>query len=253
MLPFLPTRRALLGAGLGLKIRPAPPNIILIVTDDQRWDALGCHEEPVTLGFLRTPNMDRLAAEGVRFRNAFVTTSLCSPSRASVLTGQYASTHGVESLEGDLAPGAVTFPALLRRAGYETAYIGKYHLGKDSDRPRPEYNHWAVFRGQGDYSNPTINVNGISSQATGYVTDVLTDQAIEFVTRRRARPFFLQLGHKAPHSPVVPPKHLERLYDGLTVPLPATYGEGHADKPGWFLEQHDHDYFHVLLHPREKY
>jgi arylsulfatase A-like enzyme len=247
------TRRQFLAGAPALALAPPSPNIILIVMDDQRWDALSCFERPTTLGFIRTPNMDRLAREGVRFTNAFVTFSLCSPSRASIQTGQYPSTHGVEALERDLRPDAVTFPGLLQKAGYETGYVGKYHLGKDSDRPRPQFDFWSCFRGQGTYFDPVLNTNGQSRKISGYNNDIVTDHALEFISRRRSKPFFLQIGYKAPHDPVTPPRHMEDLYSDVQVPLPSTWNETHGDKPAWYVEQHDHDFFHLRFQPREKY
>lgn len=231
----------------------ARPNIIVVVTDDQRWDAFSRFGRPSVLGFMKTPNMDRLAAEGVHFRNAFVTTSLCSPSRASIMSGQWARTHGVRALEMDLRPECPIFPGLLREAGYDTGFVGKWHLGKESDIPDPAFCYWAGFRAQGAYFDPVLNINGTRTQTSGYVTDVLTDHALEFIARKRDQPFLLYLGHKAPHSPVLPPKDLASLYTEVKVELPATYYETHDDKPAWFVNFHDHDYFHLLLHPREKY
>jgi N-acetylglucosamine-6-sulfatase len=153
------------------------------------------------LDFLKTPNIDRLAREGVHFRNAFCTTSLCSPSRASILSGKYVHTHGVSALEGTLPDGCRIFPQLLQHAGYETGFVGKWHLGKQSELPQPGYNQWAAFRGQGAYFNPLMNVNGARMPTQGYVTDILTDYALEFVSRKRDKPFFLHLAHKAPHDP----------------------------------------------------
>ena len=226
---------------------------MVIVTDDQRPDAMSCYEKPSTLSFLKTPNMDRLAAGGVRFRNAFVTTSLCSPSRASMLSGKYVHTHLVNRLHADLPADCRIFPSLLKEAGYQTGFVGKWHLGPDSDAPDPAFDHWVGVRGQGRYVDPTLNINGERSKVSGYSEELFADHAIEFITRQRDQPFFLWLAHKAPHSPCTPPEHLETLYDDIEVPLPATYHETHEDKPEWFVQCHDHDYFHGLLYPVERY
>lgn len=233
--------------------RERRPNIITILLDDQRWDAFSAYGEPSVLNFLKTPNMDRLAREGVNFRNAFCTTSLCSPSRASIMSGKYVHTHGVSALEGSLPQGCAIFPQALQAAGYETGFVGKWHLGKQSDIPQPGFDFWAGFRGQGAYFNPVMNVNGIPTPTNGYVTDILTDYALDFLARKRDQPFFLHLAHKAPHDPCTPPKHLASLYSGLEVPLPNTYYEKHDDKPAWFLEFHDHDFFHLKFHPPDRY
>lgn len=185
------------------------PNIVFIYTDDQRWDALGCMGHP----FLQTPHIDRLAREGALFRNAFVTTPLCSPSRASFLTGQYVHTHGVKGNRDNaaLSRQLVTFPRVLQGAGYETAYIGKWHMGND-DAPRPGFDRWVSFKGQGVYNDPPLNVDGKVVKATGYMTDLLTDYAVEFIRKERTKPFCLCLGHKAVHGPFTPAARHKTLY-----------------------------------------
>src|SRR5215475_9383714 len=142
-------------AGIGLaqsnQQRHPRPNIVFILIDDLRWDELGIAGHP----FLKTPNIDRIGKEGALFRNAFMTTPLCSPSRASFLTGQYAHQHGIiDNVDRSAASHQlVTFPALLHRSGYETAFIGKWHMGND-DAPRPGFDRWVSFKGQGTYLNP---------------------------------------------------------------------------------------------------
>src|SRR5215510_1338772 len=145
------------------------PNIIFILVDDLRWDALGCMGHSIA----KTPNIDRIAKEGALFKNFFVAIPLCSPSRGSFLTGQYPHTHGVvdNSDHSELSHKLVTFPRLLHDAGYETAYVGKWHMGND-DSPRPGFDRWVSFKGQGVYENPTINVDGKSTLVSGYITDI---------------------------------------------------------------------------------
>ena len=196
------------------------PNVVFILVDDLRFDALGCTGHP----FLKTPHIDRIAAEGVDFRNAFVSTPLCSPSRASFLTGQYAHTHRVQG-NSDPAGGRqlVTFPRLLQPAGYTTAYVGKWHMG-DDDSPRPGFDHWVSFKGQGDYHNPTLNVDGAVQKTQGYVTDILTDYAVEFLQRPHAQPFALYLAHKAVHSSFTPAeRHKDKFADQKLVRAPSIY------------------------------
>src|SRR5918993_4653598 len=147
----------------------ARPNIVFILMDDLRSDELGCTGHP----FVQTPNIDRLAKEGCQFKNAFATTPLCSPSRASFLTGHYAHKHGILD-NTDRSPRThelVTWPRLLHDAGYETAFIGKWHMGVD-DSPRPGFDHWVSVRGQGRYLDPELNVDGQRVTAKGYVTDL---------------------------------------------------------------------------------
>ena len=140
------------------------PNVLLILTDDQRWDALGVAGNP----HLKTPNIDRLAAEGVYFRNAFCTTSLCSPSRASILSGLYAHAHGVVSNFTEYPAELPSFPRQLQKAGYETAYIGKWHMGEDNDEKRPGFDYFVTHKGQGKYFDTEFNVDGKRRVVKGY-------------------------------------------------------------------------------------
>jgi N-acetylglucosamine-6-sulfatase len=168
--------------------------------DDLRWDELGCAGHP----FVKTPNIDRIAGEGARFRNAFMTTPLCSPSRASFLTGQYAHTHGITDNVNRSAAShqLVTFPLLLHQSGYETAFIGKWHMGND-DTPRPGFDRWVSFKGQGTYLDPDINEDGKDLKPGGYITDLLTGYAGEFIKRPRDKPFLVYLAHKAIHPEAI--------------------------------------------------
>jgi N-acetylglucosamine-6-sulfatase len=189
-----------------LEARPEPvpaagptasrPNIVFILMDDVRWDDVGYAGHP----FVATPHIDRIAAEGVRFANAFASTPLCSPVRASILTGQYAHTHGiVDNVDRSaLTHKLNTFPRMLHEAGYETAFIGKWHMGVDDTR-RPGFDYWIGFKGQGEYFDPEINDNGANRKVAGYMTDILTDFAVEFVSRERESPFLVYLSQKAVH------------------------------------------------------
>lgn len=205
------------------------PNIVFVLTDDQRFDAMSCAGHP----WLKTPNMDRLAREGVRFSNAFVTTSLCSPSRASFLTGCYAHKHKVVG-NHKRAPdkSCPTFAQVLQKGGYETAFIGKWHMGTD-DKPRPGFDHWISFKGQGKYTGGQFNTNGKRSKAKKYITDELTDHAIEFVRKSRKKPFMLYLSHKAVHAPFTPPKRHAGLYGDKPIPAGSDPNERLDDKVKW--------------------
>lgn len=177
-----------------------PPNIIFILIDDLRWDDFGAAGQP----FVKTPNIDRIANEGALFRNAFITAPLCSPSRASFLTGQYPHTHGItDNVDRSAASHKlVTFPLLLRQSGYTTAFIGKWHMGND-DSPRPGFDRWVSFKGQGSYLNPEINEDGKDVKPGGYITDLLTGYATEFIKRRHDKPYLVYLAHKAIHPEVM--------------------------------------------------
>ncbi len=210
---------------------PARPNLFVILVDDLRWDDLGCAGHR----FSKTPHMDRIASEGARFLNAFAVTPLCSPSRATLLTGLYPHTHGITDNTERSAQShkLVTFPQSLQRAGYRTAFIGKWHMGNDDSR-RPGFDHWVCLKGQGSSFDSEMNVNGASMKTTGHVTDALHDQALAFLKQPRTQPFLLYLAHKAMHpetvqradgslsdpnaSTFVPAKRHEQLYDGVKVP-----------------------------------
>lgn len=153
-----------------------PRNIIFILSDDQRYDFFGFMGKPK---FLQTPNFDRLAQRGAHLQNTFVTTSLCSPSRASILTGKYPFAHGVVDNDSPMPPGNVFFPTYLQEAGYKTAFIGKWHMGHHSDEPQPGFNRWVSFPGQGVYYDPEFNIDGICKKQMGYISDLLTDYAVD--------------------------------------------------------------------------
>ena len=216
-----------------------PRNVVFILIDDLRWDILSCLGHPLA----RTPRIDSLASGGVHFRNAFVTTALCSPSRASILTGQYMHHHGIIDNNVDFKPGITFFPQYLQKAGYATAFIGKWHMGGHSDDPRPGFDRWVSFKGQGNYL-PTpdgLNVDGRRVPQKGYITDELTDYALDWLDGLKGdRPFFLYLSHKAVHGDFVPAeRHLGKL-DG--APLPETFDPAAAvaknpDKPLWVKNQ----------------
>ena len=234
----------------GLNQRPSPaplssrPNIVFILIDDLRWDELGVVGHP----YIKTPNIDRLGKEGALFRNAFMTTPLCSPSRASFLTGQYAHTHGIiDNVDRSAASHQlVTFPFLLHQAAYETAFVGKWHMGND-DTPRPGFDRWVSFKGQGTYLNPEFNEDGISVKASGYITDILSSYAVEFIKRRHVKPFLLYLAHKAIHPEVmqhgdgsvnladaelfIPAERHQNLYAGQTIPRRLSYKHAPEGKP----------------------
>jgi arylsulfatase A-like enzyme len=177
----------------------AQPDIIVIVIDDLRFDELGVTGHP----YMKTPHIDRLAHEGARFTNAFHTTPLCSPNRACILTGQYASRHGIiDNVGRDAASHRLpTYPRALQQAGYETAHVGKWHMGNDASA-RPGNDYWVSFKGQGKLIDPELQENGQRHVVPGYVTDLLNERALAFIERPRQRPFALYLAHKAVHPDV---------------------------------------------------
>lgn len=212
---------------------PRRPNVLVILTDDQRWDALSCTGHP----FLKTPNLDRLAAEGARFPNAFVTTSLCSPSRASLLSGRYAHSHKVLNNFTEYPNDLPSYPRQLHENGYETAYIGKWHMGEQNDEKRPGFDYWMSHKGQGNYFDNEFNINGRREVLKGYYTTVVTDYAVNWLKRERTKPFLLVLGHKAPHGgPIVPEPKNEHVFDDIPIQRPPTADDTGPGKPTWLKE-----------------
>ena len=225
-------------------------NVIYILSDDHRYDFMGFTGK---VPFLETPAMDRMAAEGAHIKNAFVSTSLCSPSRASILTGQYAHNHQVVDNQSLIPDGTTFFPKYLQESGYETGYIGKWHMGEHHADPRPGFDFWASFKGQGVYFNPVINVNGkeVAFKDSAYVSDVLTDYAIDFLDNRDPqKPFFLYLSHKGVHADFKPaPRHLNKYKDEEVAYPPTMFPPSHPrstvsaedynyeDVPQWVKEQ----------------
>ncbi len=204
------------------------PNIVFVLVDDLRWDGLSCMGSPIA----KTPNIDRIAKEGALFKNFFVTLPLCAPSRATFLTGQYAHRNGVidNGNHNELSHKLATFPKLLRDVGYETAYIGKLHMGND-DSPRPGFDRWVSFKGQGVYHDPMINFDGKAEKVNGYITDILNSNAVAFVKKDHTKPFVLYLAHKAVHGPFTPAERDKNLYEGATAKPPPSFNDSHEGKP----------------------
>jgi arylsulfatase A-like enzyme len=239
-----------------------PRNIVFVLVDDLRYDGMGFLQPRI-----RTPNIDRMAREGSYFPNMVVTSALCSPSRATILTGMTARNHGVVDNNHSTEAGLTFFPAYLRKAGYQTAFVGKWHMGDDSDRPRDGFDKWVSFRGQGAYFPTTgvpdsaqaagqtnmLNVDGRMVAQQGYITDELTDYAMNWLEKERDpnKPFFLYLSHKAVHSDPLPPPRYAHQYDNVDFPLPASAAntpQNYAGKPMWVYNQrntwHGIDFFY---------
>lgn len=223
------------------------PNIIFFLTDDHRFDAMGFMGHP----FLETPNMDRMASEGIHFNRAIVTTSLCSPSRASILSGMYAHNHGVVDNYNPVDPGLIFFPEYLQEAGYNTAFVGKWHMGGESDDPRKGFDYWLSFKGQGTYwadghgtsrevpqtSMDGYNINGKRVPQKGYITDELTDYALDWLKNTsKEKPFMLYLSHKAVHSDFVAADRHIGKYKDKQLNYPESR-ENQKEKPMWLTNQ----------------
>ena len=200
------------------------PNFLFVYTDDQRWDAMGVVQreqgERARFPWFQTPNMDRLANEGVRFRNAFVTLSLCAPSRAAFMTGRYNHLNGIANNHTPFPEDSVTHASLLRSAGYATAYIGKWHMGGQSGH-RQGFDYSASFVGQGRYFDCPFEINGKPTPTSGWVDDVSTDYAIAFIKQHREAPFSVVVGYKACHGPTDPPERARDRFAGARArPVP---------------------------------
>jgi arylsulfatase A-like enzyme len=175
------------------------PNILYIMSDDHAANAISAYGSKVN----HTPHIDHLAAEGIRLNNTFCTNALCTPSRATILTGQYSHVNGVKTLDDEIdSSRPVQSQKLLQAAGYQTAVIGKWHLGNSEPSNPHGFDYWNILPGQGDYHDPEFFEMGETKQYTGYVTDIITEKAIDWLdTTNRDDPFFLMVHHKAPHSP----------------------------------------------------
>jgi N-acetylglucosamine-6-sulfatase len=229
-----------IAAALSCSRTPPPvaakrPNIVFILTDDQRWDAISLQGHS---GPLKTPNIDRLGREGVYFRNAFATTALCSPSRATIQTGVYAHVHGVTNNFTEFPSGTETWPLDLQKAGYETAYVGKYHMGEDNDDRRPGFDYFATHRGQGAYFNTEWRINGGERKIIpGYYTTIVSDLAEQWIRGRRGdRPWAIMIGHKAPHSFYVAEDKYKQAFADVHIPYPAS-AFMLDDKPDWYKQR----------------
>ena len=228
----------------------AKPNIVFVLCDDHRFDCLGIAGHP----FIETPHIDSLANDGAHFTRAYVTTSLCSPSRASILTGQYAHNHRVVDNYHPVDPNLVFFPQQLQEAGYQTAFIGKWHMGGDIDDPQRGFDHWVAFKGQGTYwpdghgttrevpqtTYDGFNINGERVAQKGYITDELTDYALSWLENRSSeKPFFLYVSHKGVHADFVPADRHRGRYDDQPIPIeiPTAEAMEKGNAPMWVRNQ----------------
>lgn len=220
-------------------------NVVFILSNDHRYDFMGFTGK---VPFLKTPAMDKMAEQGTHITNAFVTTSLCSPSRASILTGQYSHRHQVIDNQSPVADTSIFFPQYLQKNGYETAFFGKWHMGSYHANPRKGFDHWVSFKGQGQYYNPTLNINGEEKpyKDSSYVTDLLTEYTIDWLSERdKEKPFFIYLSHKGVHADFQPAKRHVMEYEAGVPNYPLTmYPEkvdstvyNYKEIPDWVKKQ----------------
>lgn len=206
---------------------PSLPNILFIMSDDHASHAISAYGSHINT----TPNIDRIAAEGMRFNNCFCTNSICTPSRATILTGTYNHINGVTTLSSHLDGGLLNYPKILQEQGYQTALIGKWHLGHGGIHDPTGFDYWNVLPGQGLYSDPEMIEMGKKTKRSGYVTDLITDNALDWLQGRdRKRPFCLMVHHKAPHRPWEPDDKHASMYEDADIPEPETFHDDYSNR-----------------------
>lgn len=211
------TRRELIGLLAGAAVSTAagepPPNILYMMADDHAAHAISAYGSKIN----HTPNIDRIANQGVRLTNCFCTNSICTPSRASILTGQYSNKNGVYTLNDAINPDRDNVAKQMQQAGYQTAMVGKWHLKTDPTG----FDYWNILPGQGVYYDPTFVTTAGKKKYEGYCTDLIGDFSIDWLKQRdHKKPFFLMSHHKAPHRPWQPAPKYKHLFDGETIPEP---------------------------------
>ena len=210
---------------------PQIPNIVFIMSDDHASHAMSCYGSKIN----RTPHIDRIAQEGMRFDNFFCTNSICTPSRAAILTGTYNHINNVTTLDTPMDNRLQTYPKHLQAAGYQTAIFGKWHLGIGPNHCPTGFDEWAVLPGQGRYHNPEFIFKapdgGAWRTVKGYATDLITDMSLDWLDRRdREKPFCLMVHHKAPHRPWYPDEAHEGLFLNEDVPEPDTLYDDYSNR-----------------------
>lgn len=203
------------------------PNILFVLTDDHAAHAISAYGSVIN----QTPEIDRLAKEGALLENCFCCNSICAPSRATILTGKHSHLNGVKTLNDRFDGRQETFPKLLQEQGYQTAIIGKWHLGEGGHSSPTGFDYWNVLPGQGDYNDPKMIEMGNKVQYKGYVTDLITDLSLDWLEKRdKERPFLLMCHHKAPHRSWIPAKRHENLYDDVQIPEPPTFNDTYENR-----------------------
>ena len=213
--------------GIERNMPDSPPNILFIMSDDHAAHAMSCYGSRINT----TPHLDRIADGGMRFDNCFCTNSICGPSRATILTGTYNHVNGVTTLATRLDNRQLNFAKLLQDAGYQTAVSGKWHLGQGPEHWPTGFDHYSILQGQGPYFDPEMVCDGRKVQHSGYTTDIITDQSLDWLARRDPeRPFCLLYHHKAPHRPWEPDDRHARMYDDVDIPEPETFNDDYSHR-----------------------
>ncbi len=215
----------------GDRYKGEKPNVVLVLVDDLAAGVMG---EGSRYPFLETPNVNRLQREGATFDQSFVPTSICSPNRASLLTGTYPHVHGVRVNDVvDLGNDLPNFPSILKGGGYDTGFVGKWHMNNGSSEPRLDFDYWLSFAGQGSYNGNVLNENGRKFEEDGYVTDVINRYAVNYIQTPRDKPFSLIVSHKAGHVPFTAATRHEKAFADASLPEPANFNDTFAGKPAW--------------------
>jgi len=211
-----------------MKMKSKQPNIIFILSDDHAAAAISAYGSKIN----KTPNIDRLAYGGARMDHCYCTNSICTPSRAAILTGQHAHVNGVRTLQDKLdGTRPILLQKLLQEANYQTAVIGKWHLGHGGNADPTGFDYWNILPGQGHYHNPDFIRMGEKITYPGYVSEIITDLSLEWLNQRDPeRPFLLMCHHKAPHRPWEPAEKYANLYDDLEVPEPETFHDDYSNR-----------------------
>jgi len=197
------------------------------MSDDHASHAMSCYGSRIN----ETPNLDRISKGGMRFTNCFCTNSICTPSRATILAGTYNHVNGVTTLATPMDNRLQTFPKILRSTGYQTAIIGKWHLGQGPEHEPTGFDFWRVLPGQGEYHNPEMIDAGDRKVFKGYATDLITDMSLDWLKQRdKKRPFCLLCHHKAPHRPWEPDKKHSRMYEDFDIPEPETFNDDYSTR-----------------------
>ena len=203
------------------------PNILFIMSDDHASHAMSCYGSRIN----ETPHLDCIAQGGMRFDNCFCTNSICTPSRATILTGTYNHVNNVTTLASKMDGRQLTFPKLLQKQGYQTAVIGKWHLGHGGIYDPTGFDYWNVLPGQGLYHDPEMFEMGEKKVFKGYVTDIITDFSLDWLRERDTnRPFCLLCHHKAPHRQWEPDEKHARMYEDIDIPEPETFNDDYSNR-----------------------
>ena len=203
------------------------PNIVFIMSDDHASHAMSCYQSAIN----KTPQIDRIAEQGMRFDNCFCTNSICTPSRAVILTGTYNHINQVTTLSTHMDNNLLTFPKLLQQTGYQTAMIGKWHLGQGPAHEPKGFDFWRVLPGQGLYHNPEMIDKEGRKVWEGYVTDLITDMSIDWLKDRdKDKPFCLLCHHKAPHRSWEPDDKHALMYEDVDIPVPVTFDDDYSNR-----------------------